>query len=855
MNQPPEPRRDNGDFPRGGELGARMREKNWSETPLGPVGSWPPSLRASVGTCLNCALPIVLWWGPDLAMLYNDAFSRVMGANHPEGLGQPAREAWPELWVAIGPLLDRVLTVGEAVSADEFRLPLERDGNPEERWFSFSLSPIYAESGGVGGVFCPVVETTDQAMDARRSRDRAAGGSVAGIQAPEAEEDITERKRAEHDPRAAHDTFFHLVRSSPFGIYAVNADFRMVQVSAGAEKIFENVRPLLGRDFAEVLRCIWPEPFASEAIGRFRHTLATGEPYHAPSSVERRRDSGMVESYDWKIERVMLPDGRFGVVCHFYDLSERQRYEAALRASEERERGKAEEMEALMAAVPAVVMIAHDPECRVISGSRAAHELLRVPLGANLSKTGPTSERPRHFKVFKDGVELPADALPMQLAVKGIEVRDFEEEIRFEEGGSAYLFGAAIPLRDSRGRVRGAVSAFIDITERKRFEQALREADRQKDEFLATLAHELRNPLAPLLNGLEILGLARQGTEAVDRALGMMERQLRHMVRLIDDLLDLSRVSRGRIELRKTRVELGEIVHQAVEASRPLIVKSGHELRLGLPTEPVFVEADETRIIQVIANLLDNAAKYTDGSGLITLSIERRNREAVVEVRDNGIGIPPAMLPRVFEMFTQVERSLEKSRGGLGIGLSLAKRLVELHGGTVEARSEGHGKGSEFIVRLPAPDPRGPEPRDPGLAGACQGIPRAHRILVVDDNLDAATSLAMMLEILGYEIRLAHDGLEAIVVAEEFRPELILLDIGMPVLNGYATCRRMREVPWGRDILIVALTGWGQDEDRRQSREAGFNQHLVKPVEFSALESLLAALSEPKPGMAWGASD
>jgi PAS domain S-box-containing protein len=374
--------------------------------------------------------------------------------------------------------------------------------------------------------------------------------------------------------------------------------------------------------------------------------------------------------------------------------------------------------------------------------------------------------------------------------------------------------------------------------ERVRLIGELREADRRKDEFLATLAHELRNPLAPIRNALEILKRASGDAKASDSARAVMDRQLQQMVRLIDDLLDLSRISRGKIELRKETVALDAVLRAALETSEPALAEKEHALSLDLPDRPLLVHADATRLAQVFANLLNNAAKYTPSGGRIEVGVAAEDGEARVRVRDDGAGIAPEMLPLVFEMFTQIDQPWERAHGGLGIGLTIVKRLVEMHGGTVEAHSAGVKRGSEFVVRLPLQDGLGDAPALD--AAEAEGASSRHRVLVTDDNVDAAESLGALLEILGHDVRTVHDGEAALELAESFRPDLILLDIGMPGLNGYEVCRRIRSRPWGREVFVVALTGWGQEEDRRRSRESGFDHHLVKPLDPTALEKVLS---------------
>ena len=388
-----------------------------------------------------------------------------------------------------------------------------------------------------------------------------------------------------------------------------------------------------------------------------------------------------------------------------------------------------------------------------------------------------------------------------------------------------------------------------DMTDRARLEDALwrqaaglSEADRLKNEFLATLAHELRNPLAPIRNGLELVRLAEGGSK-LGATLAMMERQLTQLVRLVDDLLDVSRITSGKLDLRPERVELRAVVAAAAEDARPLLEQAGHDLAVALPPGPVYLNGDATRLAQVVTNLLNNSAKYTPRGGHVRLALGLDGGAAVVTVSDDGVGIPAAMLGRVFDMFTQVDRALEKTTGGLGIGLSLVKGLVEMHGGAVEARSGGEGRGSEFVVRLPvapaAVDP--PPPADGGAAGAVPAGGR--RVLVVDDSEDAADSLGQLLELLGHEVRTAYDGEAGVEAARAFRPDVVLMDIGMPKLNGYEAARRIRGQAWGAGMVLVAQTGWGQDDDRRKTTAAGFDYHLVKPVDPPALLKLLAALT------------
>jgi PAS domain S-box-containing protein len=400
--------------------------------------------------------------------------------------------------------------------------------------------------------------------------------------------------------------------------------------------------------------------------------------------------------------------------------------------------------------------------------------------------------------------------------------------------------GSTIPIDDSAAPIRlgertiGAVLIFRDISEQRRSEQALQDADRRKDEFLATLAHELRNPLAPIRNAMRIISARVDVDPTLCKAKEVVERQLKHMVRLIDDLMDVSRITRGTLELHRERIDLEIAVKIAAETSQPLMDMKRHTLRVQA-AQGVFVQADVTRLAQVFANLLNNSAKYSPPGSAIFIKIASEGQYAVVSVSDNGVGIPASMLPRIFDMFVQLEHN--GLREGLGIGLTLVKRLVELHGGTVEASSPGAGLGCTIKVLLPLADSLRPEPAQEPATNVAPTY-RA-RILVADDNRDAADTLSVVLELDGHEVRTAYDGVQALQIAEQFAPQIALLDIGMPNLDGYQTARRIREQSWGSAMLLIALTGWGQERDRLQATEAGFNCHLVKPVDPQTIGALI----------------
>lgn len=618
----------------------------------------------------------------------NPAFCQLLGKTEDELLGRPFEELVP-LGVECLHLLEDVYRTGEArshVKAREDRL------NPV--YWSYTCLPVKGDADEPLGVLLQVTETAlhnalnveiNQALLLSSLKQHELTANAERLNR-ELKVEVEKHEAAEALLRKNRDTFFGLIEKAPFGLLVVNADFCLQHVSSGAEHVFSHVIPHIGRDFEEVLSQVWSEPFANKVVARFRHTLATGDPFAEKVLTERRKDTAQVESYDWRIERITLPDGQFGVVCYFYDISE-------------------------------------------------------------------------HTKA----------------------------------------------------------------------QELLREADRRKSEFLATLAHELRNPLAPIRNGLELLALSQGDRATWDQAHGMMKRQLDQMVRLIDELLDLSRITRGTVDLQLQRVDLHTVLDGAVETSRLLLDQQEHTLEIDITPEPLYVAGDAMRLAQVFNNLLNNAAKYTERGGLIRIDARIEDHTAVISVSDNGIGIGKEDLGRVFDMFAQVQRTRGRSQGGLGIGLNIVKHLVEMHGGQIEVRSDGPDQGSCFTVRLPlvaAPE-RGPLRTDEFSKTNAQ----VHkRILIVDDNEDAAAMMALWLGKLGHDVHVAPDGAMALTIGARIRPELVLMDIGMPVMDGLTACVEMRRSEWGRSAFIVALTGWGQEGDKLRSQQAGFDHHLVKPV-------------------------
>ena len=784
-----------------GEMAARVRAFPWSRTPLGALEAWPSSLATLVGVMLASRQPTFIAWGAERTWLYNDAFIPILGDKHPEALGRPAlAEVWKEARDVLAPKFERVFA-GEAVDMRDFGLLLKRDGRMEEAHFAFCYTPARDESGAVAGLFGACVEITEQVLAERRQ------------EAGEA------RRRA---MRESEMRFREIADAAPVLIWISDSSKACVWFN----------RPWLdftGRTMAQEVGDGWMSDIHPDDLARcvatYHAAFDRRERYH--SEYRLRRADGQ-----WRIvEDTGVPrfsgGGAFqGYVGSCVDVTDQRAAGQALRASEEQLRLATEAAEIGLWDVDLVTdTLFWPPRVKAMFGISPD-----VPVSMDDFYAGLHPEdREATSAAFAAAVD------PARRALYDVEYR----AVGKEDGVVRWVAAKGRGIFDGDGRCVRVIGTAIDITARREAEAALRESDRRKDEFIATLSHELRNPLAPLSNGLQILRLASDHAER-ERVREMMERQVNHLVRLVDDLLEVSRISHGALELRREPVELAAIVRNAAEASEPLVREADHALDVTLPDEPVWLEGDPVRLAQILANLLNNAARYMAPGGRISVVGSVTEDVVAVSVEDEGFGFAPEGASRLFEMFGRGEQST-----GLGIGLALARRLAEMHGGTIDAASDGPGRGARFTLRLPrakAPDVLSPD------EAPIDAEPGRRRILVVDDNVDAADTTRMMLELLGADVRAVHDGPSALAAFDAWQPNVVLLDIGMPGMDGYAVARALRAKPRGDEALVVAVSGWGQERDRERTGEAGFDHHLVKPVDFHTLGQLLDDLDARRRG-------
>ena len=641
-----------------------------------------------------------------------------------------------------------------------------------------------------------------------------------------------ERLRAEAALRVSEKQYRNLFNSMDEGLCVIEmifdehdkpVDYLFLEVNSSFVK-HTGMDNATGKRVRELLPDI--EPYWVELYGRI---ALTGEPVRYTNVVKGLGDRWM-DVYAFRLGG----PGSGKIAVLFTDITERTKTEAALRQSESRFR-------ALFDRGP-IAMYSCDASGKTLEYNRVA-----VALWGLEPKPGDTDERFRSsFKLYlPDGTLLSHTEAPMTKVLQGelSVVHDKQMIIERPDGSRITVVANIVPLINELGEITGAINCFYDITERSQLEKktleqagALSDLHRRKDEFLAMLSHELRNPLAPICNAVQLLRLQKNEDPIQQQARGIIERQVGQLTHLIDDLMEVSRITTGRIHLHEERLSLSGIVNHAIETVRPLIDHHRHSLRLDLPPQPIWLHADAARLEQVIVNLLTNAAKYTLEGGCIWLSIAQEGDEAVIRVRDTGVGISPELLPRIFDLFTQADRSLDRSQGGLGIGLCLVQRLVEMHRGTVVAQST-LGKGSEFVVRLPVVQSSA---LSPAASAKPQSSADCLRVLVVEDNVDAAETMTMLLELSGHGVRTAHDGLAAVGAALDYRPHVVLLDIGLPGMDGFEVAQQLRQQPALRNVVLVAMTGYGEVAARQRSREAGFDHHLVKPADFGKLQEILA---------------
>jgi len=628
--------------------------------------------------------------------------------------------------------------------------------------------------------------------------------------------------------------------SAPLGLAMLDADLRYVRINQHLADINGfSIEAHLDKSIRDIV----PE-IAEQAEAPFRNVLETGKPLlgieFEGSAISQ---PGVFRVWRENVYPIIDAQGRtIGLNVSVDEITAQKRLYSALQASELRERQRAAELDAIMNATPATIWISRDKACAHITGNPESYRMLRLVPGENASASAPEGvERSRPFPrvLDRDGNVLTPDRLPMQIAAAtGKEIRGAELIFQFDDGESRYIYGNTAPLTDESGEVIGSVAAFMDITAQKRAEHALLEESRRKDEFLAMLAHELRNPLAPIQTGVDLMNLLQIDHPVFLRVKEAIGRQVQHLVRLVDDLLEVSRITQGKIALRKERLDGLNLLASSVEMYRERMHDKHQELVLDMPRQAAPVECDPVRLTQIFTNLIDNAVKYTPVDGRIEIDACLQAESLQVSVRDNGIGIGEEFLPYVFDVFAQSDRSLDRSHGGLGLGLSIVKRLVELHGGRIEAASDGVGKGACFSVTLPLA--AGDAERDE----AAPKLPAQERewqckVMVVDDNTDAAASLAMLLQMKGCAVEKALNGKDAMQLATAIEADLVLLDIGLPDMDGYRLVKLLRALPQLRHAVFAAVSGYGQDRDRQRGMEAGFDFYLTKPVDAQALDRLL----------------
>jgi len=772
----------------GGELGDRIRELDWSRTPLGARHSWSPCLRTTVNLILASGFPMILLWGRELTVLYNDACREIAAEAHPDALGRRPEEIWPEVARGNAPVFRHVLEGGHTVFREDRRFPIPRRGRAEDAFFTVSYSPVRDERGATGGVLVTLLETTQR---------------------------VQERNAIESERARATDVLEH---GAPCVV--LDASGRLVLANRAWEELAGLPRE------AALGRSVWELYPAAQTSG-CPTRLAVERVLRERVAEEVEAELGQERWLDLRL----YPTAEGGVAVFLRDATVRKLGEQALCAGAERL--------SLAQRAGRLGVFDWDLVDDRFWLTPELEELFEIPPGSREERMAAWRARVHPEDLLR------FDALRAAwLAGEGAEETSLE--YRYATGdGERWIAMRARTFRDDRERAVRLVGTHMDITDRKRVEQALREADQRKDDFLAMLSHELRNPLASIRSGLTILGKARPGGEQAGRALAIMDRQTEQLTRLIDDLLDVTRIGRGKIRLHRDSLELGALVRSAVEDYRPHFARSGVELIVDVPEQPALpVHGDRARLAQVVGNLLTNAAKFTPRGGRATVTLRPDDgRHAVLRVRDTGMGISRESQARLFQPFMQVEKTLDRSRGGLGLGLALVKGITELHGGEVSVSSAGIGEGTEFAVRLPVRR----APARGVVTSKPPPSPGSRRVLIIEDNLDVAQSLQEVLQLGAHTVEVAADGPAGLACARAFHPEVVLCDLGLPGMDGFEVARALRADPELRAVHAVALSGYALLDDVRRSLAAGFDEHLAKPVDLATLGRVLAEAPRGRP--------
>jgi signal transduction histidine kinase len=819
----------------GGVCQQTVRAIDWSRSPLGPIEGWPPTLQTTLATLFRARQPMLLMWGHDLIQFYNDAFLPSFGqGKHPAAMGQRGRECWGEVWPIVGGQIEDVIARAIPTGHEDALVPIFRNGRIEEVYWTYTYSPTFAPDGSVAGVLVICTETTRRVVGERRANllhTLAAATSVASDEASLVAKAFAIIGAASSDiPLAA--------------LYRAPADTAASRPIASI-----GMSPDLEAALGQRLATSKPEPGTILALD-----LESGSGAHSKHDVYV---APILNNVHEPVSTLVLginpnlsfDDGyrRFVEQLVGYVQLAKTRIDAATRRAElETERRNLLEQ----APVATALIVGPDHVFEV------ANPMFRQMVGR------PHIVGQTYLEAFPELGGTPLVDVLRRVYERGEPFVTNEYLVPLDKGSGLvedcfFKFNLE-PVRDARGRVYGMMAVAVEITgqvlarrvlekanaERETMLREVEAASRAKDEFLAMLGHELRNPLSPIMTALHLIRRKGEGTLAHEHAI--IERQVKHLIRLVDDLLDVAKIARGKVELRRELVDLADVIAHAVETAEDLLDERHHRLTVEHERGRFFSNGDPIRLSQVIANLLTNAAKYTDPGGTLNVRLWQQDGQNKISVRDDGIGISAELLPRVFNLFEQGQRSVDRSAGGLGIGLALVKNLVSLHEGSVAATSEGPGRGSEFIVSLPVVDPR-----RAGLEVAASPapavVPGAHaRVLVVDDNVDALEILKETLELCGHHVETASDPLTALDLAARFLPDVAVIDIGLPVIDGYELAAKLRASPAGRSCRMVALTGYGREHDKQRSREAGFDEHLVKPVDVDRLTALIASFA-PRP--------